>query len=240
MRRQVDYHLAHARAAASGATPGARCSRACVGGRTRRGRCSGSTPAAAIAIDVHVDAAHAVRGQREDLDEMLGNLLDNACKWATARVAIASSVGDSMVVDHGRRRRTGVGRVDAGRCAATRCPRRRSGAGIGLRPRDRARSRGGVRRFNHHRPRPAWRLTRAADASRFLTLRISECGMRNAECGMRNAECGMRIRNAIRNPQSAIRLSAPGTRSPHRPYRPVRRARRTAASSSPRPDRGDR
>ena len=36
-----------------------------------------------IAIDVRVPADLAVRVQREDLDEMLGNLLDNACKWAT-------------------------------------------------------------------------------------------------------------------------------------------------------------
>jgi signal transduction histidine kinase len=73
MRRQMDYHLAHARAAASGATPGARCSvkdsadglsRALL--RLHAGR--------GVAIHVRVAADHLVRGQREDLDEMLGNL----------------------------------------------------------------------------------------------------------------------------------------------------------------------
>jgi signal transduction histidine kinase len=42
----------------------------------------------AIAIDVRVDAEARFRGERPDLEEMIGNLVDNACKWATARVAI--------------------------------------------------------------------------------------------------------------------------------------------------------
>ncbi|HEX9368064.1 MAG TPA: ATP-binding protein, partial [Vicinamibacterales bacterium] len=91
MRRQIEYHLAHARAAASGATSGARCavadsasglSRTLLRLHADRG----------IAIDVDTPADHVVRCQREDLDEMLGNLLDNACKWATSRVTVTSSV----------------------------------------------------------------------------------------------------------------------------------------------------
>src|SRR5262249_45325156 len=49
-------------------------------------------------IDVCVPPAHAFRGQREDLDEMLGNLLDNACKWARSHVAVRSASADSVVV----------------------------------------------------------------------------------------------------------------------------------------------
>ena len=98
MRRQIDYHLAHARAAASGATPGARCSIvASAEGLSRtllrihEGR--------GITIELHVGADHCVRSQREDLDEMLGNLLDNACKWARSRVAVeTSAIGAAVVV----------------------------------------------------------------------------------------------------------------------------------------------
>jgi signal transduction histidine kinase len=41
-----------------------------------------------VAIEVHADADARFRGERPDLEEMIGNLVDNACKWATSRVAI--------------------------------------------------------------------------------------------------------------------------------------------------------
>ena len=96
MRRQIEHHLAHARAAA-GSASGVRCA---VAGsaeplartllRLHAGR--------GLAIDVRVPGDHVVRCQREDLDEMLGSLLDNACKWARARVAVSSLVrSDGMV-----------------------------------------------------------------------------------------------------------------------------------------------
>jgi signal transduction histidine kinase len=97
MRRQVDSHLAHARAAASGATPGARCSviesaeglaRTMLRLHADRG----------LAISVRVQAEHSVRCQREDLDEMLGNLLDNACKWGKSRITIESAAAPPSIV----------------------------------------------------------------------------------------------------------------------------------------------
>lgn len=96
MQRQVDYHLARARAMASaGAAPGLRCAvlpsaEGLV--RTMRRLHAGRE----LTIDTDVSPAHEIRGGREDLDEMLGNLLDNACKWARSRVAISSSI------DHAR------------------------------------------------------------------------------------------------------------------------------------------
>jgi len=96
MRRQVDYHLAHARAAASGATPGSRASvRESAEGLARTLERLHAGRGLHIAVEVPGD--HAVRGQSADLDEMLGNLLDNACKFARTRVLVSSSNGSTGV-----------------------------------------------------------------------------------------------------------------------------------------------
>jgi signal transduction histidine kinase len=41
-----------------------------------------------IAIDVDVPKIARFRGEQQDLEEMIGNLVDNSCKWAQSRVAI--------------------------------------------------------------------------------------------------------------------------------------------------------
>lgn len=51
-----------------------------------------------LGIELDVSPEHWVQCRREDLDQMLGNLLDNACKWAKSRVAIASEQKDNAVV----------------------------------------------------------------------------------------------------------------------------------------------
>jgi signal transduction histidine kinase len=99
MRRQVDYHLAHARAAASGAgaATGARTSlKESADGLARTLLRLHADRGLTIRVDVPSD--QFVRVQREDLDEMLGNLLDNACKWAKSGVTIASAPLDAHIV----------------------------------------------------------------------------------------------------------------------------------------------
>jgi signal transduction histidine kinase len=41
-----------------------------------------------ITIDLNAPAEVRFRGERQDLEEMVGNLVDNACKWAQTRVSI--------------------------------------------------------------------------------------------------------------------------------------------------------
>lgn len=105
MRRQIDYHLASARAAASGATMQARCVVAeSVDGLVRT--VSRIYAERGITIHAEIDPALVVRVEREDLDEMVGNLLDNACKWARHQVHVSvTSDADSiriLVDDDGR------------------------------------------------------------------------------------------------------------------------------------------
>jgi len=47
-----------------------------------------------IAIEVDVARELRFRGEKHDLEEMAGNLLDNACKWAESRVVISASRGE--------------------------------------------------------------------------------------------------------------------------------------------------
>ena len=97
MSRQMNYHLARARAAASGAggaaqCPVAPCAEALV--RTVLKLYAGR----ALAISSTLGPDIFVRVQREDLDEMLGNLLDNACKWASSKVILEATQTGAMLV----------------------------------------------------------------------------------------------------------------------------------------------
>lgn len=96
MTRQVDYHLARARAAASGARGAAPCGLAsCVDGLVRTMAKLYSGRGLALVSTVAEDVQ--VRVQREDLEEMLGNLMDNACKWGRGQVRVSAARVGAMV-----------------------------------------------------------------------------------------------------------------------------------------------
>jgi signal transduction histidine kinase len=96
MRRQVDHHLARARAIATGTILGARTDVLPV--LDDLGRTLGRIYAdKALAIEVACPPEAAFRGARQDLEEMLGNLLDNACKWALARVTVRVALDGQLL-----------------------------------------------------------------------------------------------------------------------------------------------
>jgi signal transduction histidine kinase len=88
MRRQIEYHLAHARSADTSPTARTSIAESAEGLVRALERLHAERD---LRIEIDVPASHAFRGQREDLDEMLGNLLDNGCKWARTRVKLTSS-----------------------------------------------------------------------------------------------------------------------------------------------------
>jgi len=49
-----------------------------------------------IAITVNCPEELRFRGERQDLEEMTGNLLDNACKWAERRVTVSAALAPDL------------------------------------------------------------------------------------------------------------------------------------------------
>jgi len=87
MRSQVAHHLERARIAARVQTIGTVTEAAPVVAalcrtmeKIHRDR--------DVAIDIEVQDGARFRGERQDLEEMVGNLIDNACKWARQRVFV--------------------------------------------------------------------------------------------------------------------------------------------------------
>jgi len=87
MRRHLVHHMARARAAAARGVPGVGTEvTTVVAGLVR----TLERLHAERRLAIEVDLAEGPRfgGEREDLQEMLGNLMDNACKWARGRVRV--------------------------------------------------------------------------------------------------------------------------------------------------------
>jgi len=89
MRRQVDHHLRRARAAARTQGLGERTSVAEVLDELSRtlGRIHATKP---MAIDWDADEDLFFLGERQDLLELAGNAMENACKWGHSRVRVRS------------------------------------------------------------------------------------------------------------------------------------------------------
>lgn len=99
MGRQVEYHLAHARASASGARAGT--STAVIASAAPLARTLARLhDTRGVSIGLEVPPDHALNVEREDLDEMLGNLLDNACRSARSRVALTSESAGAFLLLH--------------------------------------------------------------------------------------------------------------------------------------------
>ena len=87
MRRQVDHYLTRARAAGSLDVLGNRTQVSAVLDDLAR-VIARIHAVRGIAVDAECADDLYFRGERQDLEEMLGNLIDNACKWAKSRVRV--------------------------------------------------------------------------------------------------------------------------------------------------------
>jgi signal transduction histidine kinase len=99
-RQQIDHHLARARAAAAAQLTGQRCRlRPALDGLLRVIARLGAGRDLQIAV-ASCPAALVFRGEAQDLQEMLGNLLDNAGKWTARRIEVsAAAVGNELCID---------------------------------------------------------------------------------------------------------------------------------------------
>ena len=89
MRDQVNYHLDRARAAALAGTLGTITEVEPVIAALAR-TFQKIYQDKGLAIATSVPGGARFRGERQDLEEMIGNLIDNACKWARSRVEVAA------------------------------------------------------------------------------------------------------------------------------------------------------
>ena len=103
MRRQVDHHLARARAIGRRASAHAR---ARVWESVEAVQRAVDRLYENVTVDIAGDKAAQVRVERQDLDEMIGNLVENAAKYGGGRVFVTvepkDGVVDIIVEDDGR------------------------------------------------------------------------------------------------------------------------------------------
>ena len=100
MSKQVDHHLRRARAATRGQS---------IGARTPVNETVSSLARTLqkiyrdkdLDVQVNIDEDLVFRGEKRDLEEMAGNLLDNACKWTKSQIEVNAHVlsdGPSAII----------------------------------------------------------------------------------------------------------------------------------------------
>jgi signal transduction histidine kinase len=90
MREQVQHHLERARVAARVAVPGTLIAAAPVVTAVVR-TMQKIYRERGLTIETRLAASVTFHGEQQDLEEMVGNLVDNACKWAKSRVDVQVS-----------------------------------------------------------------------------------------------------------------------------------------------------
>lgn len=133
MKDQVDRYLSRARAAARASVIGARTMVMPVVEDLHRTLVT-IYRERTLSITAEGPEAAAFRGERQDLEEMLGNLMDNACKWAEGkvRVSVVTDAGDLTITieDDGPGLKPTERR--AARKRGTRIDETTPGSGLGL------------------------------------------------------------------------------------------------------------
>ncbi|MGN7126773.1 sensor histidine kinase [Methylorubrum thiocyanatum] len=97
MDRRIRHHLRRARAAAMGGTARERVDLAGVVDDLAM-VLARMHAEKAITFDTDVPAGLAVACDRQDVEEMLGNLIENACRWCAGRVRVSARREDTFVV----------------------------------------------------------------------------------------------------------------------------------------------
>jgi len=135
MRNQITHHLDRARVAArSGAIGDITDVDGVLKGLKRaldriyEGR--------TLELDVRSDPGLKFQGEKQDFEEMVGNLLDNACKWAKSRVWVTAAHADGAGIFEVLVDDDGPGLTEAERAKAVKRGQRldetKPGSGLGL------------------------------------------------------------------------------------------------------------
>lgn len=103
MNELVSRHLARARAAGGMGVPGLKADVGAIVTELKRTLVrihQGKNDGAGITISLVNVQGQDIGGDRQDIQEMLGNLMDNACKWARTQVRVsAQRIGRDIILD---------------------------------------------------------------------------------------------------------------------------------------------